>query len=107
MTMESAIDADRSRQVAESARERGWSRPSFGRMLFLGRLPLELIHPFPRQRAEDVEKGEAFLQRLGPFLRAKVDPLGIERDAKIPGAVIKGLAELGAFGMNIPEEYGG
>jgi alkylation response protein AidB-like acyl-CoA dehydrogenase len=105
--MEPAVNADRSRQVAESAREHRWSRPSFGRMLFLGRLRLDLIHPFPRQRAEDVEKGEAFLRRLATFLETKVDPLGIERDAKIPEAVIKGLAELGAFGMNIPEEYGG
>src|SRR5256886_1408176 len=101
------VTADRSRQVAESARERGWSRPSFARELFLGRLRLDLIHPFPRQCPEDVEKGERFLGRLSTYLRTSVDPLSIEREAKIPEAVIKGLADLGAFGMNIPEEYGG
>ena len=31
----------------------------------------------------------------------------IERTAKIPDHVIKGLFELGAFGMKIPKEYGG
>src|SRR3981081_782225 len=99
------VSADRSRQVAEAAREREWARPSFARELFLGRLKLDLIHPFPRPRPEDVERGEPFLQRLGPFLRPSVDPLVIERDARIPDAVVKGLADLGAFGMNIAEEY--
>ena len=101
------VTADDSRQVAESARERGWARPSFGRELFLGRLALDLIHPFPRQRPADVDKGEAFLKRLSAFLSSAVDPLEIEREARIPAGVIKGLADLGAFGMNIPEEYGG
>src|SRR5438552_1187439 len=101
------VTADDSRQVAESDRERGWARPSFGRELFLGRLALDLIHPFPRQRPADVDKGEAFLKRLSAFLSSAVDPLEIEREARIPAGVIKGLADLGAFGMNIPEEYGG
>ena len=101
------VTADDSRQVAESARERGWARPSFGRELFLGRLALDLIHPFPRQRPADIDKGEAFLKRLSAFLSSAVDPLEIERESRIPAGVIKGLADLGAFGMNIPEEYGG
>ena len=105
--MAKQVSADRSRQVAESARERGWARPSFGRELFLGRLAVDLIHPFPRQQPADIEKGEAFLKRLSVFLSSAVDPLEIERKARIPDAVIKGLADLGAFGMNIAEEYGG
>src|SRR5438270_6827550 len=98
--------AEQSRRVAESARQREWTLPSFGKELFLGRLRLDLIHPYPRPRPEEVEKGEAFLGRIAEFLRS-VDSLQIERDARIPDDVIKGLAELGAFGMNIPEEYGG
>jgi len=65
--MAKQVSADRSRQVAESARERGWARPSFGRELFLGRLAVDLIHPFPRQQPADIEKGEAFLKRLSVF----------------------------------------
>ena len=38
---------------------------------------------------------------------AAVDPLEIERDAKIPERVLDGLKELGALGMKVPEEYGG
>src|SRR5438874_477893 len=98
--------AQKSRRVAEGARQREWTQPSFGRELFLGRLRLDLIHPYPRPRPEEGEKGEAFLGRLAKFLES-VDPLQIERDSRIPDRVVKGLAGLGAFGMNIAEEYGG
>ena len=81
--------------------------PSFAKELFLGRLRLDLIHPFPRPKPEDVERGERFLRRLRAFLTLHVDPMQIERDAKIPANVIEGLADLGAFGMNISDHYGG
>jgi hypothetical protein len=95
------------RQVAEAARESEWRLPSFGKELFLGNFRLDLIHPQPRLDAARVEKGERFLADLRAFLEAKVDPLQIERDAKIPDAVVDGLKELGALGMKTPEEYGG
>jgi len=97
----------KARQVAEEAREGEWKLPSFGRDLFLGNLRLDLIHPQPRLDAAAVQKGERFLERLRAFLLESVDPLAIERDARIPDAVIDGLKELGALGMKVPEEYGG
>ena len=54
-----------------------------------------------------MEKGEAFLGKLRAFLTEHVDPLEIERDAKIPDAVVDGLKQLGALGMKVPEQYGG
>src|SRR5919202_1600340 len=96
-----------SRRVAEAAREQDWQLPSFGKELFLGRLRLDLIHPHPRPTEEERRKGEAFLARLEAFLREAVDPLQIERDARIPGEVVRGLGELGAFGVKIDEQYGG
>jgi alkylation response protein AidB-like acyl-CoA dehydrogenase len=101
-----AVTEQQARQTAEEAREKGWARPSFGKELFLGRLHLDLIHPHPRPTEAERAKGEAFLARLEEFLTG-VDGLEIERDARIPDQVIKGLAGLGAFGMKIGEEYGG
>jgi alkylation response protein AidB-like acyl-CoA dehydrogenase len=95
------------RQVAEDAREGEWKLPSFGKDLFLGRLNLDLIHPQPQLDPAAVRKGEAFLQELRAFLAEQVDPLQIERDAKIPEAVIDGFKAMGALGMKVPEEYGG
>jgi len=95
------------RDVAEAAREQDWKLPSFGKELFLGNLRLDLIHPQPRLDAAAVEKGERFLERFAAFLEGDVDPLAIEREAKLPSNVIDGLKELGALGMKVPEEYGG
>src|SRR5688500_8584119 len=73
----------------------------------MGDFRLDLIHPQPKLDPEAVEKGERFLGSLRSFLSAEVDPLEIERESKIPDHVMKGLQELGAFGMKVPEEYGG
>src|SRR4051812_23640917 len=105
--MATHITEREARQVAEAAREGDWKLPSFGKDLFLGRLRLDLIHPQPKLDAAAVEKGEAFLAALRGFLTEHVDPLAIERDAKIPDAVLDGLKELGALGMKVPEQYGG
>ena len=64
----SQISEKEARQVAESAREQGWEKPSFGKELFLGNLRLDLIHPQPKLDPAAVEKGEAFLARLREFL---------------------------------------
>ncbi|MGY1679298.1 acyl-CoA dehydrogenase family protein [Geodermatophilus sp. SYSU D01176] len=98
---------ERSKQLAEASRETEWTKPSFGRELFLGNLRLDLIHPQPELDPAAVDKGEAFLGRLRAFLTGRVDRRRIEREARIPAEVIAGLADLGALGMKIPEEYGG
>src|SRR3954467_2392176 len=105
--MATNVSEKEARQVAEDARERDWKLPSFGKELFLGNLKLDLIHPQPKLDPAAVEKGEAFLEALRAFLGEHVDPLQIERDAKIPEEVIDGLKELGALGMKVPEQYGG
>ncbi|WP_411374718.1 acyl-CoA dehydrogenase family protein [Arthrobacter sp. MPF02] len=94
------------RAVAEAARESGWDRPSFAKGLYLGSFDLGLVHPWPTPDPADVERGEAFIARLTEFART-MDGGVIEREAQIPDEYIRGLAELGVFGMKIPEEYGG
>src|SRR5947209_9747442 len=95
------------RKVAEAAREAEWKKPSFGKELFLGHLRLDLISPHPRPSEQDRARGEAFLASLQRFLSERVDPLQIERDARIPEDGIEGLKEIGALGMKIPIEYDG
>jgi alkylation response protein AidB-like acyl-CoA dehydrogenase len=101
------VSEKEARQVAEAARETEWKLPSFGKQLFMGDLKLDLIHPQPKLDPDAVEKGERFLDRLRVFLEERVDPLQIERDAKIPEDVIDGLKEMGALGMKVDERYGG
>ena len=100
------MDAREARRVAEQARDSSWDRPSFARELYLGRFRPDLVEPHPRADAATVERGEAFLARLRAVL-ATVDGYAIERDAKVPQEVLDRLEEVGAFGVKIPEEYGG
>ena len=95
------------REVVEAAREKEWTAPSFVRGLFNGKLYLNLIHPFPAVSPEELERAKPFLEKIEAFMRATVDADEIERNSKIPDHIIKGLAELGAFGIKIPTEYGG
>jgi alkylation response protein AidB-like acyl-CoA dehydrogenase len=106
MAQQAQVSEEQARAVAEESRESGWDKPSLAKELFLGRFPLELIHPFPRPSDEEAARTEAFLTRLREFVDT-VDGSVIERDAQIPDEYVKGLADLGCFGMKIPSEYGG
>src|SRR6266550_1929169 len=92
---------------ADEAREQHWVAPSFVRDLFLGRLRMPLIDPYPEQDPEEVRRAQPFLEQLERFLRDEVDSDKIDREGEIPDAVIEGLRALGAFGIKIPREYGG
>ncbi len=101
------VSETEARAVAEGARETTWDAPSFVRELFLGKLDLGLIHPWPEPDPEEQVRAKEFLARLERFLLEKVDGERIEREARIPDEVVQGLREMGAFGIKIPREYGG
>jgi alkylation response protein AidB-like acyl-CoA dehydrogenase len=106
MAQQAHVTEEQARALAEESRESGWDKPSLAKELFLGRFPLELIHPFPRPADDEAARVEAFLAQLRKFLDT-IDGSVIERDAQIPDEYVKGLAELGCFGLKIPSEYGG
>ncbi|MBX3326863.1 MAG: acyl-CoA dehydrogenase family protein [Nitrospira sp.] len=89
----------------EEARERVTGR-SFMAGLFAGKPDFSLLL-MPEEPPEEKAAWEEFRPRLETFLTAQVDPDEIERTAKIPESVLKGLFTLGAFGMKIPKQYGG
>src|SRR5262249_23929677 len=66
-----------------------------------------LVFPFPEISPEEKETVSAFLQSLRDFARDHIDAAKIDRERSVPDDVVRGLAELGAFGMTIPEAYGG
>jgi alkylation response protein AidB-like acyl-CoA dehydrogenase len=101
------VDEIRSIEVAEAARETEWSKPSFVSELFMGRLPIELIIPFPEQSAEDKAAGDVILEKLRPFLQEQVDADAIDEQKDIPDEVYRALAEMGLMGIKLPQEYGG
>src|SRR5881628_1101222 len=100
------VSADEARAVAEAAREQDWAAPSFVRDLFLGRLRMDLIHPYPQQGADEIARAKPFLEQLERLLKT-VDSDRIDREGEIPPDVVAKLKALGAFGIKIPREYGG
>ncbi|HEX6642907.1 MAG TPA: acyl-CoA dehydrogenase family protein, partial [Thermoanaerobaculia bacterium] len=100
------VDEKEARAVAEAARETKWEQPSFVKELFLGDLRMDLITPFPEPSKEDEAKGQKFIREALDFLET-VDTKAIDQTGEVPRQVIEGLARIGAFGMKIPEEYGG
>ena len=95
------------REVAEEAREKDWQAPSFVREMFEGSFRLDLVHPFPAPDPADLERARPFMERLERFMRERVDSDMIDREGKIPSYIVRGLGEIGAFGIKIPTEYGG
>jgi alkylation response protein AidB-like acyl-CoA dehydrogenase len=100
------VDEQEARQVAEAARETDWSKPSFVRELFLGHLRIDLIHPPPSQDPVEAKRAAEFHQKLFEFAKT-IDGEEIESTGKVPDHVVQGLRDLGAFGIKIPQEYGG
>ncbi len=93
-------------ELAESSRD-SRELSGFAASIFDGSPDFRLLFPFPTQDAVDRAEGDAFLEKLGTFLREHTDPDAIDREGEIPDEVFTGLAELGAFGIKIPKELGG
>ncbi len=97
---------DHSRQVAEDARESEWASRSFLREVFGGRFDLGVLTSVP-DAAAPRPAFQAFHDRLRAFLEERVDSDRIDREGEYGDDVVRGLAEMGAFGMKVPVEYGG
>ena len=80
---------------------------SFAGDLFMGRFDLAQVYPFPEQSAADVEAGKPFLTELERILKHEVNGDEIDATGEIPQELVDKLAQLGAFGIKIPKEYGG
>lgn len=94
-------------ELAEASRQTECNYPSFVCGLFHGHLLWDLIYPFPKATEAEEKIGSEYLKKLEDFLKAHLDPSEVDKTGEIPYEVIKGLAELGAFAMKIPKEYGG
>jgi alkylation response protein AidB-like acyl-CoA dehydrogenase len=97
----------KSLEFAEAAREMEWKAPSFALKLFHGSVDFNLISPFPQQTQEEKKAGDEYIIKMEKFLKENLDPDDVDRTGLIPDKVYKGLAELGAFALKIPKEYGG
>jgi alkylation response protein AidB-like acyl-CoA dehydrogenase len=108
MKQSTAVDGEyqAARDLTEQARERTWRGKSFMRELFLGSYDLGLLQG---ESAIEVHRPEVqrFLAVLEEFLVEHVDPDELDARGEYSTELLRGLAEIGAFGMKIPTRYGG
>uniref|UniRef100_A0A8D2MYD6 Acyl-CoA dehydrogenase/oxidase N-terminal domain-containing protein n=1 Tax=Zonotrichia albicollis TaxID=44394 RepID=A0A8D2MYD6_ZONAL len=81
-------------------------RRAFAKELFLGTLR-KVVFPYPEISNEELAEINQFVGPVEKFFNEEVDSKKIDQDAKIPPETLQGLKDLGLFGMQIPEEYGG
>ncbi|KAG7164836.1 Complex I assembly factor ACAD9-like [Homarus americanus] len=82
-------------------------RPPFIKNLFLGRFDKEML-TYPE--VLDKDRHELLHEMIVPierFFEEQVDGEKIDKEAKIPPETLQGLKDLGLYGQQIPEEYGG
>jgi acyl-CoA dehydrogenase family protein 9 len=82
-------------------------KPSFAKELFFGRFDNALVFPYPLPSEAEKKAADEYVAKIQAFADAHIDPVSIDRNAKIPREVIDGLGELGLLSLTIPKEHGG
>jgi acyl-CoA dehydrogenase family protein 9 len=97
----------REQQMAEAEELLGdsLSRIGFVKGLFFGRHLAARMAPYPQFHADD-NVGQQVAQ-LRSYCETSIDATAIDRDARIPDEVIRGLGERGVLGACLPKESGG
>lgn len=80
---------------------------SFLKALFYGAVHDHQLFPYPALPSTEADDVGAMLHSLRRFFDKHVDSAAIDREACIPSEVLRGLADLGAFGLSTPKSHGG
>ena len=90
-----------------SANENSKEIQSIVKSMFYGEVPEDEVFPYPHLDENQVEMAKAMVDAVDKFAQTSIDSAKLDRDAKIPDEVLKGLAELGLCGLGVGEEFGG
>ena len=105
MALTAAQVAEQKKQVEELLGDA--AKLGAAKSLFFGRLRADQLFPYPTLSPEQQKVADEAAARVRVFADEHIDHMQIDRDAKIPDSVVRGLADLGVLGMTIPTEYGG
>ncbi|KAK2147389.1 hypothetical protein LSH36_555g01001 [Paralvinella palmiformis] len=95
-----AISSIQKRHVSESR--------SFAMNIFRGKIEVEQVFPYPDVlSADQLESLQTLLNPTEKFFQEVNDPLKNDAIEKVEDATLQGLKDLGAFGLQVPEDYGG
>ena len=92
--------------MREASREQAGAQ-SFMKSLFYGVIDDSLVFPWPELPAGEVDALQTRLDEMRRYFHLWVDSAAIDRDQRIPDPVLRGLKEMGLFGLLVPHEHGG
>ena len=105
MALTAAQVAEQKKQVEELLADS--DKLGFAKALFFGRFRGDLLFPYPALPPDQQAKADEIAAKVKAFADAHIDHVRIDREARIPDEVVRGLGDLGVLGMTAPAEYGG
>lgn len=75
--------------------------------LYFGEVEEENVFPYPHFTEDQQEMAREMINAVSKYGEDNIDGEKFDNEAKIPEEVMAGLAELGLYGLAVPEELGG
>lgn len=105
---EGKSDAKHAKAADPKAKERAKEMAkSFGLNMFLGRVVPKMTFPYPDVLSEEQRATTQMLLEPTQKFTERHDPAKHDEQSALTKEVLAELGELGAFGMQVPVEYGG
>ncbi|MDH4467254.1 MAG: acyl-CoA dehydrogenase family protein [Bacteriovoracaceae bacterium] len=87
--------------------QNGTEIPSIAKALFFGHVHEENVFPFPHWDTESVETGKSMVDAVKRYAETSFQSAKYDLEGQLPKEILAGLAELGLFGLGVPEDLGG
>ena len=83
------------------------ARLGFAKSLFFGQFKGNLLFPYPKLDAAKQKQADDQANAVQDYCNKHIDAVKIDREARIPDDVVRGLGQLGVLGQTVPMEVGG
>ena len=83
------------------------ARLGFAKSLFFGQFKGNLLFPYPKLDAAKQKQADDQANAVQDYCNKHIDAVKIDREARIPDDVVRGLGQLGVLGQTVPTEVGG
>ena len=83
------------------------SKFSFMKNIFNGHIPEKSLHHYPFFNTHRENDYSLMASSINDWMKQNVDSLKFDQEKKLPPEIIKGMKEMGLFGLIIPEAFGG
>ena len=104
----SSAAEERQKKREKALKKKAVQSNSFAQNIFRGIVDPTQVFPYPEVLNEDQrETLEMLVPVTEKFFEEQNDPLENDANETVPEHTQKGLRELGAFGLQVPEELGG